>query len=112
LKVRDMDALKNLKIERWYQIAIALGFVLIVVASTIDTKWLTNKQTGLMGAGLFFVGLGAWKNMKVVVQVTGPPLMPPGIAQYSVSKPDPIGVTLWAIGLFCLALLTKDLLFT
>lgn len=63
-------------------------WALLLVAITLDTKWLTNKQIGLLGLSFLLIGLGAWKNVKHVVEFVRPtPFTPAGIAKYSQSIP-------------------------
>jgi hypothetical protein len=102
------ELLKNLNLDRWYKPSLAIGFVLIVLALTVDTKWLSNQQAGLAGTGFFFIGLGAWKNVKHKVEFTRNPA---GYAQYSVTEPDAIGIIFWLIGLLSFGWFFKLLFF-
>ena len=108
-----MDALlKNLALDKWYKVATGVGVILTFIALTADTRWLTNKQTGLAGAGLFFIGLGAWKNIKHRVELVRPtPHSPAGYAKYSVSEADAVGIAFWAAGVLSLVWFVKDLFF-
>jgi len=93
--------LENLKIDRWYKVFIYLGTFLFIISLFSTTHWLTNKQTGLLGLALFFIGLGEWKNEKVAVMFkpsnayTGPA----GFLQWPIRKMDLIGIIMLLVGI-------------
>lgn len=77
-----------------------------------STQWLTNRQVGLLGLGLLFVGLGEWKNEKVAVMFkplnayTGAA----GFLQWPVRKADLIGSLMLLVGCAFLVAFSVSLL--
>jgi hypothetical protein len=103
------DLLKNLALDTWYKALIYLGVVLFVISLIIEVKGLTNAQLELLSSGLFFFGLGEWKNRKVASTFKPPNAYtgPAGILTTNVRKPDALGlifdglgVVLFVIGLY------------
>lgn len=97
------DIFKNLKIDRWYKIFIYLGGILALASLFLPIQWLTNKQVGLLGPALLFIGLGEWKNEKVAVMFKAPNVYtgPAGLFQWPIRKMDFVGFLLLAIGIVC-----------
>jgi hypothetical protein len=55
----------TLKLDVWYKAFVYVGAPLFL-PSLFRHKGITNGQVHLLGAGLFFIGLGEWKNWKEV----------------------------------------------
>lgn len=58
------EFLNNFKIDAPYKLLAYVGGFVLILALSIDTKWLTNIQTGLLGLGMLATGLGEWFNHK------------------------------------------------
>ncbi len=98
------NILENLKLDAYYMILVYLGAFLFVFSLFIPTLWLSNRLLGLFALGIFFIGLGEWKNHKwrswikeSNVYTGGPALM-----KVKIREPDIIGYLLDFIGLLFL----------
>jgi len=95
------EILKNLAIDVWYKAFISLGGVLFVIALLVDVKGITNGQLQLLASGMFFVGVGEWKNHKVASWFKPPSAYTGGAGFVSgtVRSPDLIGIAFDLIGI-------------
>ena len=77
------DFLKNLVLDTWYKALV------------------TNQQLQLLSTGIFFFGLGEWKNHKKESFIKPPNAYtgPSALISYTVWKPDLFGVFFDLIGL-------------
>lgn len=96
------EILKNLALDTWYKVLLYIGAILFLLSLVVTTKGITNGQLQLLSSGLFFFGLGEWKNRKVVCS-----LEPAGILSTKIRQPDTLGmifdllgIILFAIGIF------------
>ena len=94
------DFLKGLKIDRWYKVFIYLGGLAFVISLFIEVKGVTNLELQMLSLGFFFIGIGEWKNEKILVEFK-PPNVYTGTAaliETPIRKPDFIGVLFDVIG--------------
>ncbi|RLJ00862.1 MAG: hypothetical protein DRP11_05340 [Candidatus Aenigmatarchaeota archaeon] len=87
------DILRNLKIDTWYKAFVYLGGLVLAISFFVEAKGITNTQLQLLSAGIFFFGIGEWKNHKLLVEHR-----PTVLIQYPIRKPDFFGVILELIG--------------
>jgi hypothetical protein len=59
-----MRFLENLEIDTWYKAIAYLGGFVLFLAIFVPVHVGTNNQIATIGAGMFFFGLGRWKNHK------------------------------------------------
>jgi len=103
------EILKNLALDTWYKVLLYIGAILFLLSLVVTTKGITNGQLQLLSSGLFFFGLGEWKNRKVACSFkpsnayTGPA----GILSTKIRQPDTLGmifdllgIILFTIGIF------------
>jgi len=107
-----IDLFKNLKLDRWYKIFIALGGMLLIFSLFIPTQWITNKQLILFSSGMLLVGLGEWKNHKYLSWIKPPNVYtgPPALMQQQIRDPDLLGWFLDLIGLILIIIGVIDLI--
>lgn len=55
------ELLKNLALDKWYKLVLALGVALLLIGLTQETKWLLNKHVILLAGTLIVFGLAEWK---------------------------------------------------
>lgn len=58
--------LESLKIDIWYKYLLYMGSIVFILSLTIDTKGLPNILIQLVSCGILMIGLGEWKNHKVI----------------------------------------------
>lgn len=58
----------KLELDIWYKSLVYIGGIIFILSVSIDTRLISNAQAGYLGAGLFFIGIGEWKNHKVMIQ--------------------------------------------
>ena len=100
-----MDVLKNLKLDQWYMVLMALGAVVFVLAITVQLQ-VPNAPVALIALGMFFVGLGEWRNhpyqariepgMGMLWKVSGHPRSASALGLLF----DALGLLLGAVGLY------------
>jgi len=90
------DLLKSLALDTWYKATMYLGGVILAFSFFVDVKGITNAQLQLLAGGAFLVGLGEWKNHKVVSWFKPPNVYTGGPALMSapVRQPDALGLLL------------------
>lgn len=66
------DFFKSLKLDAWYMIFVYLGGILHIPSIFIPIQWITNKQLILFSSGMLLIGLGEWKNHKIIVRTESP----------------------------------------
>lgn len=100
------DTLKNLNLDSWYKVFVAMGAVVLISAIFISAQGLTNGQAMLLGAALFLIGIGEWKNQKTAVDFKPPNAYtgPAAILQYKIRQPDLIGNLFILLGIGALIL--------
>jgi len=100
------DFLKGLAIDAWYKALMYLGGTVFVVSLFVDVKGIGNINAQLLSGGCFLLGLGEWKNHKVVSWIKPPNVNTGGSALMSatIRKPDFVGVGLETIGVVLLGL--------
>jgi hypothetical protein len=83
-----------------------VGLVLFIIGLTVEVRGIPNQELLLLSSGLFFIGLGEWKNHKTAAcfkeanACTGGP----GLMQAKVRSPDVIGLLLDGAGFLLMAL--------
>jgi len=87
------EILKNLALDTWYKVLLSIGATLFVLSLVVTTKGISNGQLQLVSSGLFFFGLGEWKNRKVASTFKPPNAYtgPVGILSTMVRQPDTLG---------------------
>ena len=87
------DFLKGLIIDAWYKVLVYIGALGFIFSLFIDVKGITNEELALLSLGLFFVGIGIWKNQKLVSYIRPPNAYtgPAALIQYTVRRPDFVG---------------------
>jgi hypothetical protein len=95
------DFLKNLSLETWYKVFIVVGAALFAVGLFVEVHGITNAQLELFSAGLFFLGIGEWKNHKRESYIKPPNAYtgPAALIEYTVRKPDLLGLLFDLIGI-------------
>jgi len=100
------DILNKLALDAWYKVLVYVGAIFFGVGLLNDVRVITNGQLMLLGSGLFFIGVGEWKNRKVISEFkeanayTGPA----GILSAKIRKPDMLGRLFDAIGVLLVVL--------
>lgn len=94
------DFLRGLKIDRWYKVFVYLGAVAFIISLFVEVKVITNRELVMLSLGLFFIGVGEWKNEKVLAYYKPPNVYTGSAAlvQHPVRKPDFVGVFFDVIG--------------
>ena len=101
------EILNKLALDAWYKVLIYVGAIFFSLGLLKDVHVITNGQLMLLSSGLFFVGIGEWKNRKVGSEFktanayTGPA----GIISAEIRQPNMLGQLFNIIGalLFVLA---------
>jgi hypothetical protein len=90
----------NLKLDCWYKALIYAGAALFLFSLFAETKGINNGQLELLSAGIFFVGLGEWKNWKVEswFKPSNAYTGPAALIRAPIRVPDAIGIGLESIG--------------
>lgn len=94
------DFLKSFKIDAWYKVLVYLGALGFIISLFVDVKSITNQELMMLSLGLFFLGIGIWKNEKWVSFIKPPNAYtgPAALIQHTVRKPDFVGVSFEIIG--------------
>lgn len=98
--------LSALALDAWYKALMYVGFVLFIMALTVDVRGIPNQELLLFSSGIFFLGLGEWKNHKTAAwfkesnAYTGGP----GLFQAKVRSADAVGILLDGAGLLLFGL--------
>lgn len=94
------DFLKNFAIDTWYKAVMYLGGVVTAVSFFVEVKGLTNHQLQLLSGGVFLIGLGEWKNHKVLSQIKPANAYTGGAAMIhqTIRMPDWVGNTFNVLG--------------
>jgi len=104
---------KNMAIDSWYKSLIYIGGIITIVSLFFEAKAMTNQHALLLGLSLLSIGLGEWKNHKIVSQFkplnvyTGPA----GIIKYPIRVPDIIGIALDLLGILLALILLFQIIF-
>jgi hypothetical protein len=95
------DLLKYFTIDKWYKVFIVVGAIFFGISLAFEVKGITNFQAQLLSGGIFFIGIGEWKNHKVYKSI-----MPanaytggPGIITSIKREPDSLGIIFDIIGI-------------
>jgi hypothetical protein len=95
------DVLKSLAIDTWYKVFIALGAVVLVLSLFTEVKGIKSSHVQLISMGVLLIGVGEWKNHKVVSWIkeanayTGPAALMQGVTR----QPDFVGRSLLLVGI-------------
>lgn len=81
-----------------------IGGTFLVISLFKETKGITNIQLQMLSAGALLIGLGEWKNHKVLSYIKPPNVYtgPAALVSYPVREADLVGITLDLIGLVLL----------
>jgi hypothetical protein len=92
--------LDNLKLDVWYKAFVYVGGVGFLLSLLKETKGMSNGQVQLFTSGLFFIGLGEWKNWKLREWIKPANAFTGGAAFISepVRVPDLVGILLLLLG--------------
>ena len=85
--------LKNLSLDTWYKVVMTLGGAVLAASFFLEVKGVTNQQLQLLSGGAFLIGLGEWKNHKVMQWFKPPNIYTggPALMSQKVRSPDLIG---------------------
>ena len=105
------DYFKNFLIDTWYKVLVYLGGILFIFGLFIPSRVITNKQLILFSLGLFFIGLGEWKNMKNFSYIKPPNIYtgPTAFMSGKTREPDIFGILFDIVGITLLILFLIDL---
>ena len=94
------DFLKGLIIDRWYKVFVYLGALTFIVSLFVEVKGITNFEVQMISLGFLFIGIGEWKNEKMLVEYKPPNAYtgPAGIIQTPVRSPDLVGILFDLVG--------------
>lgn len=94
------DILKGLVLDRWYKVFVAVGAILFTISLFVDVKGITNPQIQLISSGLFFIGIGEWKNWKYQYLQKPPNVYtgPAALLEVRVRQPDFLGIVFDLLG--------------
>ncbi len=108
------DFLKNLQLDTWYKAFMYIGGIVLVGSFFLEVKGITNTQLQLVSAGLFFIGIGEWKNHKSESFIKPPNAYtgPAALITHSVWKPDLIGLLLDVAGLVLMIMGIRSIFFS
>jgi hypothetical protein len=67
----SVDLFNNLKIDQWFKAVTYIGGVIFVLAIFLPVQVGSNQLVAVLGAGLFILGVGRWKNQKAFAGVQG-----------------------------------------
>lgn len=98
------DILKGLLIDSWYKALMSIGGIALVGSFFFEVQGITNRQLQMIAAGLFFLGLGEWKNHKEESYIKPPNVYTGPTALITVTswKPDVIGLFFDLLGIILL----------
>lgn len=84
---------KSLVVDTWYKVFVCAGAGLFVLALCVDVKGMSNGQLQLLSGGLFFLGIGVWKNEKIASWFKPPNVYtgPSALISTEIRQPDPVG---------------------
>ncbi len=104
--------LNNLKLDVWYRAVFYVGTLCLIASLFFEVKGVTNAQLQLLSLGAICLGLGEWKNHKVLSWIKpanaytgGPALM-----TAPVRSPDVVGKILDVLGIVLLCIGTCAIL--
>jgi len=99
---------KTLNLDTWYKVLVYLGGIGFILSLfiPIPIAGVTNKQVISISLGMFFLGLGEWKNHKYLSWWE----IPTVFAQTKIRKPDVIGIVFDIVGLLLLSVGLLDFL--
>jgi len=107
------NILRNLKIDTWYKAFVYLGGLVLTISFFVEAKGITNTQLQLLSAGVFFVGIGEWKNRKILAYMKPSNAYgPAALFQKPIRKPDLVGILFDIIGVFLIILGTWSIIKT
>jgi len=90
----SVNPLGKLKLDIWYKVLITIGAIILLFA-----VFTSNNVAMLLGSGLFLIGIGEWKNHKVVSEHV--PESAFNVEQWihvTVRKPDALGILFDILG--------------
>jgi|GEM_PF-1079216 len=93
----------NLKLDSWYKIFVLIGGLGFLLSLVLPMQAITNRQAMFLCLGILLIGLGEWKNNKILVQYVEAN-WESGAHYLStpIRKPDLLGNGLIIIGIFLL----------
>lgn len=99
-----IDFLKNLKLDEYYMLFVYLGTFFFVFSLALPTQWLSNERLGLVSLGILFIGVGEWKNHKLVsgIKEANAYTGGPALVTIKIRKPDFLGYLFDFLGILFL----------
>lgn len=87
------DFLKGLIIDSWYKALVYVGALGFILSLFVEVRGITNRELMLLSSGLFFGGIGVWKNEKWASYIKPPNAYtgPAALIKYPIRKPDFVG---------------------
>jgi hypothetical protein len=98
------EFLQNFVADTWYKALMLFGAIVQGILFFAEAKGITNHQLQLLAGGGFLIGLGEWKNHKVVSHIKPPNAHTGGAAMISQTMPDLIGRLLDLLGVVMLVI--------
>jgi hypothetical protein len=94
------ETLKNFVIDTWYRAFVCLGAVLFVLSLTVDVNGMSNGQLQLLSGGLFLIGMGVWKNVKIATLFKPPNVYtgPAALISTNIRQAGPVGLCFEILG--------------
>lgn len=92
--------MKGLTIDRWFKVFVYIGVLAFAISLIVEVKGITNRELQMISLGLFFVGIGEWKNEKYLSYIRPPNVYtgPAALVQTPVRKADSLGIAFDAVG--------------
>lgn len=95
------NPLKNMKIDYWYKALVAVGAVLFILNGSNFFVRYPAIPIAFLSGGIFFIGLGEWRNHPLQIRVIGPGLIAkshPRRFTFIGSVLDVFGIALMIVG--------------
>jgi len=100
------EVFKGLSLDVWYKVLVYLGGIALVLAFFLEVKGISNLQLQMLSGGLFFFGLGEWKNHKTISWIKPPNAYTGGAAvmRRTVREQDVVGILFDLLGIALLVM--------
>jgi len=93
-----VNPLNKLKLDIWYKVLLPIGAIILLFAVVTS-----NKELMLLGFGLLLIGMGEWKNHKVLSQhIDASAFNSEQWIHSTIRKPDALGILLDVLGVLAL----------
>lgn len=89
----------RMKIDAWYKLVAVFGMILSVLVITIQPTFVSSLDLLVLGLGMFFAGIGEWKNQYCVLQFIEASILNPFMQlKIPVRKNTAVGTILILVG--------------